>query len=168
VLPLDPVWVRIRLIPLAISSIVRLDEMDGWPRVVWFVWFCAVSYGSPWLGVTYVRAFLGGSDLWMCTSFVKLETYSNDRVLGIGQATMWTSLVEFCVWWFEFMSLSMSLQFRWLLLFLQLLLLNSLLPLLCIFIDHCIFIYCYPGGTCEVRLYPRIYYCVFPNSWPRL
>jgi hypothetical protein len=44
----------------------------------------AVSRGRPWLGVTYVRAVLSGSDLWVkCTSSAELKIHSNGRVLDI-------------------------------------------------------------------------------------
>jgi hypothetical protein len=59
----------------------------------------AVSRGRPWLGVTYVRAVLSGSDLWVkYTSSVELEIHSNGRVLGIGQVMVWSSHVEYGAW----------------------------------------------------------------------
>jgi hypothetical protein len=44
---------------------------------------------SPMLGCR-----LGSFDLWKRTSSVELETHSNGRVLGIGQAMVWTSHVD--------------------------------------------------------------------------
>jgi hypothetical protein len=56
----------------------------------------AGSRDRPWLGVAYVRAVLSGSDVWVkCTSSAELEIHSNDRVLGIGQVTVWSSHVEY-------------------------------------------------------------------------
>jgi hypothetical protein len=56
----------------------------------------AVSQNKPWLGVAYVQAMLSGSDLWgKCTSSAELEIHSNDRALGIGQVTVWSSHVEY-------------------------------------------------------------------------
>jgi hypothetical protein len=62
--------------------------------VVWFVgsgWLARVVHGwvSPMFGLS-----LGSFNLWMCTSSAELETHSNGRVLGIGQATVWTSHVD--------------------------------------------------------------------------
>jgi hypothetical protein len=65
-------------------------RFDGW-------W--AVSQDRPWLGVTYVRVMLSGSDLWVkCTCSVELEIHSNGRVLNIGQVIMWSSHVEYGAW----------------------------------------------------------------------
>jgi hypothetical protein len=56
--PLDPIWAGLRLIPLAI-----LAPSNGW--VGWLTesglvcWLWAVSWGSPRLGVTNVRAVIG-------------------------------------------------------------------------------------------------------------
>jgi hypothetical protein len=59
----------------------------------------AVSRGRPWLGVTYVRAVLSDSDLWIkCTSSAELEIHSNGCVLGIGQVMVWSSHVEYGAW----------------------------------------------------------------------
>jgi hypothetical protein len=67
--------------------------------VVWFDGWWAVSRDRSWLDVTYVRAVLSGSDLWVkCTSSAELEIHSNGRVLGTGYVTVWSSYVEYFAW----------------------------------------------------------------------
>jgi hypothetical protein len=65
---------------------------------------------------------LGSFDLWMCTSSAEIETHLNGHVLGIGQVMVWTSHVDS-----EYGDLSSvlgyALSVRWLLSFLELLLL---------------------------------------------
>jgi hypothetical protein len=75
-----------RLIPLDIPVPSKGMRWLVWrPRVVWFDGWWAVSQDRPWLGVTYVRVMLSGSDLWVkCTCSVELEIHSNGRVLNIG------------------------------------------------------------------------------------
>jgi hypothetical protein len=71
----------------------------------------AVSQGRPWLGVTYVRAVLSGSDLWVkCTSSAELEIHSNGRVLGIGQVMVWSSHVEYGAWSLEFVVMCIAIM----------------------------------------------------------
>jgi hypothetical protein len=54
--------------------------------------------GHGWV-LSIVWAVLNGFDLWVkCTSFAELEIHSNDRVLGIGQVTVWSSHVEYVAW----------------------------------------------------------------------
>jgi hypothetical protein len=77
-----------------------MDEMVGSETESGLVcgWW-AVSRDSPWLGVTYVRAVLSDSGLWVkCTNSAELEIHSNGRVLSIGQFTMWSSHVEYVAW----------------------------------------------------------------------
>jgi hypothetical protein len=77
-----------------------MDEMVGSETGSGLVcgWW-AVSQGSPRLGVTYVRAMLSGSGLWVkCTNSTELEIHLNGRVLGIGLVTMWSSHVEYVAW----------------------------------------------------------------------
>jgi hypothetical protein len=96
VLPLDPIWAELRLIPLAIPAPSNgMSWLVGWPRVVCFVgcgWLVVLVHG--WVSPMF-RLSLGSFDLWMCTSFAELETHSNGRVLGIGQVMVWTSHIDF-------------------------------------------------------------------------
>jgi hypothetical protein len=77
------------------------------------------------------------------------------------------SHIDSCVWWFEFLSLVMSLQSSCLLLFLQLLSLYSLLLLLCIllilaYLSIVILLTWWGGTMSSRRLHPS---CVWRTSY---
>jgi hypothetical protein len=135
------------------------------PREVWFDGWWAVSQDRPWLGVTYVRAVLSSSDLWgKCTISTELEIHSNGHVLGIGQVTVWSSRRVFCM-------VTDSWLCIWLLWSSEYIFCDYYR---CDSIYHChislimalLISYHLPawwGGTCWVRLYPPICYCVFSS-----
>jgi hypothetical protein len=102
---LDHVSAGLRLIPLAIlapsNGMSWLFDRE-WSGLIGCGRLAKLVHGwvSPMTGLSS-----GSFDLWMCTSSAELETHLNDRVLGIGQVTMWTSHVDseycdlsFCLW----------------------------------------------------------------------
>jgi hypothetical protein len=145
----------------------------GW--VGWLIesglvcWLWAASYSSPWLDVTYDQAVVG--QFWLMNVYKLCRVrnsfewscprYRTDYGVDLTR--------RFWVLWLELLSLAMSLLIRWLLSFPELLSLIYLLPLLCIYLImtylSITFSLAWWGGTCRVRLYSRVYCCVFLQQW---
>jgi hypothetical protein len=120
---LNPVWVGLRLIPLAIlvpsNGMSWLIDRE-WSNLIGCGRLARVVHGwvSPMIGLSS-----GSFNLWMCTSSAELETHSNGRDLGIGHVMVWTSHVDsecwdlsFCLWlcpcWLDGYYHSLS-YYRW-------------------------------------------------------
>jgi hypothetical protein len=115
-------------------------------------WLGVVSRNRPWLGVTYVRVVLSGSDLWgKCTGSAELEVHSNSHTLGIGQVTVWSSHIEYGAWWLEFMVMHMDIRVIW--------------------VYPCYYYRCYIIHHCHILLIMALLICLSPPclaSWDLL
>jgi hypothetical protein len=79
---LNPVWVVLRLIPLAIlapSNVMSWLVDREWYDLIDCGWLAKVDHG--WVSPMF-ELLLGSFDLWMCTSSAELEIHSNGRVLS--------------------------------------------------------------------------------------
>jgi hypothetical protein len=81
----------------------------------------------------------------MCISSAKLETYSNDRVLGIGQVMVWTSHIDYvhgdlssrpCLWSLQSFEYILTVD----------IIVIFFITIIMHFIEHCMFIYCHPAS----------------------
>jgi hypothetical protein len=140
---LDPVWAELRLIPLAIlvpSNVMSWLVDPEWSDLIDCGRLARVDHGlvSPMFELS-----LGSFDLWMCTSSTELETHSNGRVLGTGQVMVWTSHVDYvhgdlssrpCLWSLQSFEYIITVD----------IIVIFFITIVMHFIDHCMFIYCYP------------------------